>query len=173
MLSDVKNQTKGLLSGQNLFGCKVENPRGEGLGRIEDIMISEDGGRIAYAVVSFGGVLSLGNKLFAFPWSALQVDGPKRKIILNLDKKTLAKAHGFDKDHWPDSSDWNWDAGVPSAPSAPERAAVSAIPAAFVKATREEAAPPGESPVIENAASAKNRMDHWGKSWQSHGLDRS
>jgi sporulation protein YlmC with PRC-barrel domain len=176
MVSDAKHQTRGLLSGQKLFGCKVENPRGEGLGRIEDVMISAEGGHVAYAVVSFGGVLSLGNKLFAFPWSALQVDSSKRKVILNLDKKTLAKAHGFDKDHWPDSSSWNWDDGVPSAPAAPaapERAALSAAPAALLKAAREDAAPLCESTVVENAASDKNRMDHWGKSWQSHGLDRS
>jgi sporulation protein YlmC with PRC-barrel domain len=173
MVSDAKNRTSGLLSGQKLFGCKVENPRGEGLGRIEDVMISAEGGRIAYAVVSFGGVLSLGNKFFAFPWSALQVDGPKRKVILNLDKKTLAKAHGFDKDHWPDSSDWNWDAGVPSAPTAPERAAVNSGPIALVKKEPVTTTPPGKSLEIESTASAKTRMEHWGKSWQSHGLDRS
>jgi sporulation protein YlmC with PRC-barrel domain len=172
MISDVKNPTGGLLSGQKLFGCKVENPRGESLGRIEDIMISAEGGQVAYAVVSFGGVLSLGNKLFAFPWSALRVDSPRKKVILNLDKKTLAKAHGFDKDHWPDSSDWNWDASVPSpSPSAtavPERAPGNGIPAVRVEAQRQEA-----PPVIETAASAGNGMEQWGKSWQSHGLDRS
>ena len=79
------------------------------------------------AVVSFGGVLSLGNKLFAFPWSALRMDLPRKKVILNLDKKTLAKAPGFDKDHWPDSSTWNWGPAVPvpspSATAAPQRAA--------------------------------------------------
>jgi sporulation protein YlmC with PRC-barrel domain len=177
MISDVKSPTGGLLSGQKLFGCKVENPRGEGLGRIEDIMFSAEGGQVAYAVVSFGGVLSLGNKLFAFPWSALHVDSPRKKVILNLDKKTLAKAHGFDKDHWPDSSDWNWGASVPSpSPSVtavPERAAGSGIPAVRVEAQKQEAPSPSASPVLETSASARSQMEQWGKSWQSHGLDRS
>ena len=163
MTPDAKAPAGGLLSVQKLFGSKVENPRGESLGKMEDIMISADGGQIVYAVVSFGGVLSLGNKLFAFPWSALRMDLPRKKVILNLDKKTLAKAHGFDKDHWPDSSTWNWGpavpALVPTAPAAPELAAVNGNP--------------GEPVPVEEATSALNRMDHWGKSWQSHGLDRS
>jgi hypothetical protein len=145
-----------------LFGSKVENPKGEGLGKIEDIMISADGGQIVYAVVSFGGVLSLGNKLFAFPWSALHVDHSRRKVILNLDKKTLAKAHGFDKDHWPDSSTWNWGPAVP---------AIAIIPPA--PAAPEPAPVPASAPEPVPAASSGNQIDHWGKSWQSHGLERS
>lgn len=156
MATDAKAPAGALLSGQKLFGSKVENPKGEGLGKIEDIMISADGGQIVYAVVSFGGVLSLGNKLFAFPWSALHVDLPKKKVILNLDKKTLAKAHGFDKDHWPDSSTWNWGPSVPAlVPSAP----VAPLPS--------------EPVPVEASVSAGSRMEHWGKSWQTHGLDRS
>ena len=157
MVPDATKPAGGLLSGQKLFGTRVENPRGEGLGRIEDVMISADGGRIVYAVVSFGGVLSLGNKLFAFPWSALRVDLPRKKVILDLDKKTLANAHGFDKDHWPDSTTWNWGptapVATPSAPAGPERAA--------------------EPIPVEHPASAGNRMEQWGKNWESHGLDRS
>ena len=158
---DSETLAGSLLSGQKLLGRKVENPKGESLGRIEDLMISADGGYIAYAVVSFGGVLSLGNKFFAFPWSALHVDQPRKKIILNLDKKTLAKAHGFDKDHWPDSSNWNWAPAVPApGPSAP---AVAELPAVQGR----EPVPPKVAP------SDRSRMEQWGKSWQSHGLDRS
>jgi len=149
MAPDTQTPAGSLLSGQKLLGSKVENPQGESLGRVEDLMISADGGRIAYAVVSIGGVLSLGNKLFAFPWSSLQVDQPRKKVILELDRKTLLKAHGFDKGHWPDSSNWDRDsvapARSPSAPAAPELQPV----------------PP------------KDVMEQWGKSWQSHGLDRS
>ena len=155
MAPDAETPTGSLLSGQKLLGRKVENPQGESLGRVEDLMISADGGRIAYAVVSFGGVLSLGNKLFAVPWSLLHVDQPKKKVILDLDRKTLMKAHGFDKGHWPDSSNWDRASVTPgpspSAPAAPELLPV-----------------PGNEPVPP-----KEVMEHWGKSWQSHGLDRS
>ena len=155
MAPDTNTRAENLLSGKTLLGRKVENPQGERLGKVDDLMISAEGGRIAYAVVSIGGVLSLGNKLFAFPWSALQVDPSRKKVILDLDRNTLLKAHGFDKGHWPDSS--NWDrasvapAPDPSAPAAPELLPV-----------------PGSEPVT-----TKDVMEHWGKSWQSHGLDRS
>ena len=161
MASNGQHLTEGLLSAQKIFGYKVENPRGEGLGRIEDIIINTEEGQVAYAVVSFGGVLSLGNKLFAFPWSALRMERSKKKVILNLDRKTLTKARGFEKEHWPDMSDWNQEAQVPSA--APE-ATLSVAPAPRAEEPRTDAPP---------AASAQNRVDHWGKSWQGHGLDRA
>lgn len=147
------NDNGAFLSGRRLLGLKVENPRGESLGRIEDIMVGE-GREVAYAVVSFGGALSLGKKLFAIPWSALRVDGPKSKVILNLDRDLLAAARGFEKGHGPDSRDWNT--------------------AAYGPAARVE--PPGpraEAVALESASAAQNRMEHWGKSWNSHGLDRS
>jgi sporulation protein YlmC with PRC-barrel domain len=173
MISEIKSATGSLQSGQKLFGTKVENPRGERLGKIEDIMISVESGQIAYAVVSYGGVLSLGNKFFAFPWSALHADSSGKKMILNLDKKTLSSARGFDKDHWPDSSGWDWSSSVPSPSSSPpaplERAAISDR----AEAPRFVEPPVVESPALEPMMPAKDQMEQWGKSWQSHGLDRS
>lgn len=166
MASNGQHLTEGLLSAQKVFGYKVENPRGEGLGRIEDIIISTEDGQIAYAVVSFGGVLSLGNKLFAFPWSALRMESAKKKVILNLDRKTLTKARGFEKDRWPDMSDWNQEAPAP-APAA--EAAPSVAPAPREGDARKDAPPPEVLP----AASGQKQIDHWGKSWQGHGLDRA
>jgi hypothetical protein len=57
---------------------------------------------VAYAVLSFGGILRMGNKLFAVPWSAVTVDEDQKCLVLNVDKQTLEKAPGFDKDNWPD-----------------------------------------------------------------------
>jgi hypothetical protein len=68
-------------------------------------MINTDTGTIAYGVLSFGGVLGLGEKLFAVPWEALQVDGDRHELVLNVDKERLKDAPGFDKDHWPDFAD--------------------------------------------------------------------
>ena len=177
MGADTETTAGSLLSGRKLIGRKVVNPQGESLGKVEDLMISAEGGKISYAVVSFGGVLSLGNKLFAFPWSVLHVDQPGKKVILDLDRRTLLKAHGFDKDHWPDSSNWILDpavpAAIPSVTAAPEGPAVDGSPE-YLDAVERQDAPPLSVPVPpEAAASAKNRMEHWGESWQSHGLDRS
>lgn len=97
-----------LLSASTLIHTDVENPVGEDLGRIEELMIDLGSGRIAYAVLSFGGFLGLGDKLFAIPWEALKVDTEQEKIILDVDKEMLKYAPGFDKDHWPDTSEHAW-----------------------------------------------------------------
>ena len=94
-----------VLSGSSLKGDKVVNYKGEDLGKLEEIMIDLDRGRVAYAVLSFGGFLGLGDKLFDIPWQAITVDTVKRQLILNADKELLEKAPGFDKNNWPDMAD--------------------------------------------------------------------
>jgi sporulation protein YlmC with PRC-barrel domain len=94
-----------VLSGSSLKGDRVVNYKGEDLGKIEEIMIDLDRGRVAYAVLSFGGFLGVGDKLFAIPWQAFSVDTTKKQLILNADKALLEQAPGFDKNNWPDMAD--------------------------------------------------------------------
>ena len=68
---------------------KVKNRANEDLGKIDDFMIHLDSGKIAYAVLSFGGILGIGNKLFAVPWPALSLDRDRRELILDVDKERL------------------------------------------------------------------------------------
>jgi sporulation protein YlmC with PRC-barrel domain len=101
-----------VISSGKLVGNRVVNLRNEDLGRIEELMIDLDSGRIAYAVLSFGGFLGLGDKLFAIPWSALTVDVAGEKFVLNISKDLLQQAPGFDKQDWPDMSDPAWGAEI-------------------------------------------------------------
>ena len=101
-----------VLAADTLTGNTVVNDKQEDLGKIEHLMIDLENGRIAYAVLSFGGFLGMGDKLFAIPWSALTVDKVEKRFILNVDKELLKRATGFDKDHWPNMSDRTWGAGV-------------------------------------------------------------
>ncbi len=71
-------------------------------------MLDLESGQIAYAVLSFGGFLGIGDKLFAVPWKALELNSAEREFILDVDKKTLENAPGFDKDNWPDMADETW-----------------------------------------------------------------
>ena len=98
-------QSPHFLTASTLTGDKVTNPKGESLGDLKDIMIDTDTGHIAYGVLSFGGVLGLGEKLFAVPWEALRVDGERHELVLNVDKERLKDAPGFDKDNWPNFAD--------------------------------------------------------------------
>jgi sporulation protein YlmC with PRC-barrel domain len=93
-----------VLSASTIIGDKVVNTAGEQLGSITELMIDLDEGRIAYAVLSFGGILGMGNKLFAIPWEALRIDTENHAFILDIDKEVLENAPGFDKDHWPDNA---------------------------------------------------------------------
>jgi sporulation protein YlmC with PRC-barrel domain len=101
-----------VLAADTLTGDKVVNPQKEDLGKIEHLMIDLENGRIAYAVLSFGGFLGMGDKLFAIPWSALAVDIVEKQFILNVDKELLKRAPGFDKDHWPNMADRAWATNV-------------------------------------------------------------
>lgn len=91
-----------------IIGTNVKNATGENLGGIKELVLDPQSGHVVYAVVSFGGVLGLGNKLFALPWKALNWNQDKKYYVLDIDKATLKDAPGFDKKHWPDSSD-KWD----------------------------------------------------------------
>ena len=86
----------------------VYNLANEKLGTIEEIMIDVPRGRVAYVVMSHGGILGIGDKLFAIPWSALTLDTDRHCFLLNVDVERLKNAEGFDKDHWPRMADVTW-----------------------------------------------------------------
>ncbi len=109
---DRPERTRRVLSAETLTGDRVRNSAGEDLGKIEEIMIDIPSGRVAYAVLSFGGFLGMGDKLFAVPWDALTVDEEEHEFILNVGKETLERAPGFDKDNWPDMADHAWAASI-------------------------------------------------------------
>ena len=100
------------MGADTLMGNDVYNNDGEDLGDIKEFMIDMASGRIAYAVLSFGGVLGLGDKLFAVPWAALTLDTVNKRFTLKVPKSRLADAPGFNKDSWPAMGDQAWAAGV-------------------------------------------------------------
>ncbi len=94
--------------GSALKGLRVRNMDGDDLGKMDEIMIELETGKIAYAVLSFGGVLGLASKLFAVPWDALGIDFGNREFVLNIPRKKLEDAPGFDKDNWPGVASGEW-----------------------------------------------------------------
>jgi sporulation protein YlmC with PRC-barrel domain len=110
--TDPDRRYRRVLSASTLAGDQVQNSAGENLGKVDEIMIDIPSGKVAYAVLSFGGFLGMGNKLFAVPWSALRVDEDKKHFVLDVDKKKLENAPGFDKDNWPDMADITWGTGI-------------------------------------------------------------
>jgi sporulation protein YlmC with PRC-barrel domain len=97
-----------VLSASSLIGDNVVTPGGDGIGKLEDIMIDTSTGKIEYGVLNFGGLLGVGNKLFAVPFEQFSVDTANKRLVLNVDKELLKDAPGFDKDNWPNFADQNF-----------------------------------------------------------------
>jgi len=104
----------GLMGADTLIGNDVYNLDGEDLGDVKEIMLDVRTGRVSYAVLSFGGFLGIGEKLFAVPWSALTLDTLKKRFTLNVKKDRLESAPGFDSKSWPNMSDQTWAQGIHS-----------------------------------------------------------
>ena len=94
-----------VMDANTLIGDSVVNDSGENLGKIEAIMLDVSAGKIAYAVLSFGGFLGMGDKLFAVPLEAMKLSPEEKRFILDVDKERLKQAPGFDKNNWPEASD--------------------------------------------------------------------
>ena len=101
-----------VLSTAAVIGDSVVNRAGETLGKIEELMLDLEKGRVAYAVLSFGGVLGMGEKMYVVPFEALKLDGSREHFTLDIDQNRLKNAPGFDKNHPPQASDRTWGAEV-------------------------------------------------------------
>ena len=100
----------GIMDASKVIGCKVENPKGENLGKIESLMVDLSESRILYAILSFGGFMGMGDKLFPVPLNSFsfRTDSDKGALehcILNVEKETLKNAPGYERDRLPDSAD--------------------------------------------------------------------
>lgn len=105
---DKRGPGPAIMGANTLIGEDVVNADNENLGDIKEIMLDMSTGKVAYAVLSFGGVFGIGEKLFAVPWSSLRLDTENKSFILNVSKQRLKSAPGFDKDDWPDLNDTVW-----------------------------------------------------------------
>lgn len=101
-----------VMSCETLVGDALVNAANEELGVLAHVMIEVPGGRIAYAVLARGGVLGLGERLYAVPWSILTLDAERRCFVMEIDRERLDQAPGFDRGHWPAMADPAWERAV-------------------------------------------------------------
>jgi BON domain-containing protein/PRC-barrel domain protein len=107
-----KPEELGLWKGSKIIGAKVEDANGKNIGKIEDVMVDATG-RVPYAVLSFGGLLGIGDKLYAIPWTVMNFDHDKnelKRVVLDVTKESLERAPSFSSDKWPDPNDRDWRA---------------------------------------------------------------
>jgi sporulation protein YlmC with PRC-barrel domain len=95
----------------HVVGMSVQNPKGEDLGKIDELIISPEG-TITYAILSHGGLLGIGDKLVPIPWRALRAGKKEKTLIVNIDKATLEKAPNFEPKEWPNFAEPEWQKKV-------------------------------------------------------------
>lgn len=107
------DNTPRVLSATSINGTNVKNTKGDSIGEIKDLMIDWNKGRVEYAVLSFGGFLGMGDKLFAVPLEAFTFDSvDSEEAVIDMNKESLDNAPGFDKDNWPKSADHEFTKSV-------------------------------------------------------------
>ncbi len=77
---------------KRVIGTTVKDSAGEKIGEIEDVVLDKLSNNIMFGVVSFGGVLGIGEKYHPVPWSALDYDKDEGAYIVNMTKEQLKSA---------------------------------------------------------------------------------
>lgn len=110
MYVDTGHQGPGpaLMGADTLIGDHIHNLQDEHLGTVKEIMLDMQTGMVAYVVMASGGVLTIGEKLFAIPWEALKLDTVNKRFTMDISKERIESAPGFDADHWPDMANQTW-----------------------------------------------------------------
>ena len=101
-----------VMAASTLDGDKIMSTDGEEIGKVKEIMLDVQAGRIAYVVMSCGGFLGIGDKLLAIPWNALTLDTTRKCFLLSLSSERIKNAPGFDKQNWPSMADPTWATSI-------------------------------------------------------------
>ena len=91
-----------------MAGTPVYDRTGERLGTIEDLMLDKHSGRVAYAVMRFGGFLGIGERVHPLPWSVLRYDVPLGGYVVDLDRDRLQGAPAYGPGDAPDWTSRDW-----------------------------------------------------------------
>jgi sporulation protein YlmC with PRC-barrel domain len=156
---ETRPRTEGamnLMRTDDIRDLKAQNPEGENLGEVGDIAIDRDTGCIAYAVLSYGGILGFGEKHFAIPWEAIRIRPEEGIAVIDADKQTFESNSGYTRDRIPREGDWSLVRTVPAA------AATAATAATAAKSMRREEERDIPQPAVQTVAAG------WGGQQKAH-----
>lgn len=103
------NETSSLIAGGKVSGSNVYNPRGENIGEIRDVMIDKTSGKVAYAVMSFGGFLGIGKDYHPLPWPLLKYDTSLGGYVVDVSKTDLEQSPAYPADAVPQWGDRTYE----------------------------------------------------------------
>lgn len=113
-MAQTTKRLQRVVSADAVRGDRIYNRDRQDLGKIEDVLLDLETGSIAYAVLSFGGFVGIGDKQVAVPWQGLRLDQEHSAIVLDVDAARLKEAPSFDRNDPPDFTDRTWGAEVHS-----------------------------------------------------------
>jgi len=97
-------ETTSLIGSDKVDGTSVYGGDGKKIGSVERVMIDKISGKVAFAVLSFGGFLGMGESFYPLPWTALDYDTDLGGYRVNLTKDQLERAPKYTE-----SQGWNWN----------------------------------------------------------------
>ena len=104
MASATQHPNHQLISSEDVEGTEVYDSAGKNIGEVDHLMIDKLSGRVAYAVISFGGFLGLGHSHYPVPWGALKYDTSLGGFRTSINQQQLKDAPEFSDDAWGDRS---------------------------------------------------------------------
>jgi sporulation protein YlmC with PRC-barrel domain len=102
------DETDRLIASDKVEGTAVYNSRGEHLGKVYNFMVDKYTGQVAYAVMSFGGFLGMGENYHPLPWKVLTYDTRLGGYVVDLDRSRLEGAPSYTTSAMPNWSDRNY-----------------------------------------------------------------
>lgn len=111
-MSENIQPTHSLIGADKVEGTAVYNTAGERLGDVHDVMIDKVSGRVAYAILSFGGFLGIGEKYHPLPWNALKYDTEQGGYVVSLSKDQLEGGPAYDDTDEPEWGDRTYEKKV-------------------------------------------------------------
>ena len=102
------DESSSLISSDKVEGTAVYDRGGEKLGSIHSVMIDKISGKVAYAVMSFGGFLGMGDSYHPLPWHVLTYDTGQGGYVVDLDRNKLEGAPTYGTSETPNWSDRRW-----------------------------------------------------------------
>jgi sporulation protein YlmC with PRC-barrel domain len=106
------DRLNGAAKASDLIGMTVNNNQNEKLGKVEDLAVDVESGRVVQVIVSTGGFIGIGDTLTAVPPSAFHHDVAQKVLHLDANKEKLQNAPKFEMSKWAEYSDSEHLSGV-------------------------------------------------------------
>jgi hypothetical protein len=107
-MDQINTRHSTMISSQTVNGTEVYSPAGDHLGHIDELLIDKQSGKVAYAMMAFGGFLGIGEEQFPLPWAKLRYDTERDGYVTDVTKEQLEGAPDR-TDNW--RADREWERG--------------------------------------------------------------